>query len=62
MSNVARVVEQTGSALQTIVQISFDDDLVNLPNFFCECLAVMLGVDSDNQSDICNSPGWLETM
>jgi hypothetical protein len=39
--------------VQSMVQFFWQDDLVNVSKFFCECLAVMLGADSDDtESDI----------
>jgi hypothetical protein len=35
-----------------MMQFFWKDDLVNVVKFLCECLAVMLGADSDNQSQI----------
>jgi hypothetical protein len=40
----------------TMVQFFWQDDLVNVSKFICECMDVMLGADSDNQSQTSDQP------
>ena len=40
----------------TMVQFLWQDNLVNVSNFICECMDVMLGADSDNQSQTSDQP------
>jgi hypothetical protein len=42
--------------VQTMVQFYWQDDLVNVSKFLCECLAVMQGADSDDQSQTSDQP------
>jgi hypothetical protein len=42
--------------VQPIVQFFWQDDLVNVSKFICECLDVMLGADSDDQQQTYNQP------
>ena len=39
-----------------MVQFFRQDDLVNVSKFICECMDVMLGADSDNQSQTSDQP------
>ena len=40
----------------TMVQFFWQDDLVNVCKFICECLRVLLGADSDDQSQASDQP------
>ena len=40
----------------TMVQFFWQDDLVNVSKFICECMDVMLGADSDDQSQTSDQP------
>ena len=40
----------------TMVQFFWQDDLVNVSKFICACMDVMLGADSDDQSQTSDQP------
>ena len=42
--------------VSTTQQFFWQDDLVNVSKFLCECLDVMLGADSDDQSQTSIQP------
>jgi hypothetical protein len=41
-----------------VIQSFWQHDVANVSKFLCDCLVVMLGADSDNESDMI-SPRWL---
>ena len=43
----------------TMVQSFWQDDLIGVAKFISESLDVMLGADSDNQSQASDQPRWL---
>jgi hypothetical protein len=43
-------------SFSTMVQFLWQDDLVSVSKFLCECLDVMLGADSDDQSQTSDQP------
>lgn len=42
--------------VSTMIQTFKQDDLVNVSKFICECMAVMLGVESDERSQTSDQP------
>ena len=47
-------------SVSTMAQFLWQDDLVSVSKFLCECMDVMLGADSDDQSQASDQPlgGW----
>ena len=43
-------------SVSTMVQFFWQDDLVSVSKFLCECMDVMLGADSDDQSQTSDQP------
>ena len=43
-------------SVSTMIQFLWQDDLVSVSKFLCECLDVMLGADSDDQSQTSDQP------
>ncbi len=40
----------------TMIQFLWQDDLASVSKFLCECMDVMLGADSDDQSQTSDQP------
>jgi hypothetical protein len=40
----------------TMIQFLWQDDLVRVSKFICECMHLMLGADSDDQSQTSDQP------
>ena len=45
-----------------MIQFFWDNKIVNVFKFLCECLDVMLGADSDDQRQILINPRWLQKV
>ena len=43
-------------SVSTMVQFLWQDDLVSVSKFLCECMDVMLGADSDDQNQKSDQP------
>ena len=43
-------------SVSTMVQFLWQDDLLSVSKFLCECMDVMLGADSDDQNQTSDQP------